>query len=60
MSSYDGAELCEIVGLNLLDVLSKAFGKQNIGSQRDGGLSYFENMAGPDSEKIKKKLFKIF
>ena len=31
MGSYDGAELCEIVGLNLLDVLTKAFGKQNIG-----------------------------
>ena len=27
---------------------------------RDDGLSYFENISGPDSEKIKKKLFKIF
>ena len=43
MGSYDGSELCELVGL-----------------YRDDGLSYFENIPGPDSGKIKKKLFKIF
>ena len=60
MGSYDGAELCELVGLYLLDLLTKEFGKQNIGLYRDDGLSCFENISGPDSEKIKKKLFKIF
>ena len=60
ISSYDDAELCELVGLYLLDLLTKEFGKQNIGSYRDDGLSCFENTSGPDSEKIKKKLFKIF
>ena len=60
MGSYDGAELRELVGLYLLDLLTKEFGKQNIGLYRDDGLSCFENISGPDSEKIKKKLFKIF
>ena len=60
MGSYDGAELCELVGLYLLDLLTKEFGKQNIGLYRDDGLSCFENISGPDSEKIKKNLFKIF
>ena len=60
MGSYDGAELCELVGLYLLDILTKKFGKQNIGLYRYDGLSCFENISGPDSEKIKKKLFKIF
>ena len=60
MGSYDGAELCELVVLYLLDLLTKGFGKQNIGLYRDDGLSCFENISGPDSEKIKKKLFKIF
>ena len=60
MGSYDGAELCELVGLYLLDLLTKEFGKQNIGLYRDDGLSCFENISGPDSEKIKKKIFKIF
>ena len=60
MGSYDGAELCELVGSYLLDLITKEFGKQNIGLYRDDGLSCFENISGPDSEKIKKKLFKIF
>ena len=60
MGSYDGAELCELVGLYLLDLLTKEFSKQNIGLYRDDGLSCFENMSRPNPEKIKKKLFKIF
>ena len=48
MGSYDGAELCELVGLYLLDLLTKEFGKQNIGLYRDDGLSCFENISGPD------------
>ena len=56
MGSYDGGELCELVGLYLLDLLTKEFGKQNIGLYRDDGLSCFENISGPDSEKIKKNL----
>ena len=43
MGSYDGSELCELVGL-----------------YSDDGWSCIENLSGPDSEKIKKKLFKIF
>ena len=60
MGSHDSAELCELVGLYLLDLLTKEFGKQNIGLHRDDVSSCFENISGPDSEKIKKKLFKIF
>ena len=60
MGSYDGAELCELVGLYLLDLLTEEFRKQNIGLYRDDGLSCFENISVPDSEKMKKKLFKIF
>ena len=60
MGSYDGEELCELVGLYLLDLLTKESGKQNIGLYIYDGLSCFENISGPDSEKIKKKLFKIF
>ena len=60
MGRYDSAELCELVGLYLLDLLTKEFGKQNIGLYRDDGSSCFENISGPDSERIKKNLFKIF
>ena len=60
MGRYDGAELCELVGLYLLDLLTKEFAKQNIGLYRDDGLSCFQDMSEPDSEKIKIKTFKIF
>ena len=32
--SYDGAEICELVGLFILNNLGQTFGKQNIGLQR--------------------------
>ena len=35
---------------------TKEFGKQNIDLYRDDGLSCFENISGPDSEKIKNYL----
>ena len=60
MGSYDGAEVCELVGLYLLNLLTNEFGKNNIGLYRDHGLSCFQNISGLDSEKIKNKMCKIF
>ena len=56
MGSYNGAELCELVGLYFLDLLTKEFGKQNIGLYRDDGFSWLENMSERDLYKITKKL----
>ena len=53
-----GFEVCELVGLYLLNMLTNEIGKNNIGFQRDNGLSYFQNISGPDSERIKKKMCK--
>ena len=63
--NFYGAELCEfgcylLVGLYVLDFITMELDKQNIALNRDDGLSCFKNISGPDSEKIKKKLFKIF
>ena len=60
MGSYDGAELCELVGLYLLDLIAKEFDKKYFGLYRDDGLGCFENISGPDSERIKKKIIKVF
>ena len=60
MGTYDGAEVCELVGLYLLNRLTNEFGKHNISLYRDDGLSCFQNISGPDSEKIKRKMCKIF
>ena len=60
MGSYDGAEVCELVGLYLLNLLTNEFGKHNISLNRDDGLSCFQNISGLDSEKKKRKMCKIF
>ena len=60
MGSFDGAEVCELVGLYLLDILRQEFGENKIDLYRDDGLSCFQDLSGPESKKIKKKLCKIF
>ena len=60
MGSFNGAEVCELVGLYLLNILESEFGGKNIGLYRDNGLSCCENKSGPELKKIKKKMCKIF
>ena len=60
MGAYDGAEVCELVGIYLLVFLSSKYLKQNIGLYRDDGLAVFKNLSGPKSGSIKKQFQKIF
>ena len=60
MGAYDGAEICELVGLYLLDKLSHITGKLNTGLYRDDGLAFLRNASGPDTKKLRKKLIKLF
>ena len=60
MGSYDGAEVCELVGLFILHQLFQLVGVKNIGIYRDNGLAILENASGPTSERIKKKIIKLF
>ena len=46
MSSYDGVEICELVGLFILNHLGKSFGKENIGSYRDDGRAVARTLIG--------------
>jgi hypothetical protein len=58
MGSYDGAEVCELVGANLLSKLSPQYGKA-IGLYRDDGLAAF-NKTPKEIELIKKHLCRFF
>ena len=60
MGIYDVAKVCELVALYILDILTKEFGHDKIGLYRDDGLGCFQNLSGPESEKVKKKLWKVF
>ena len=60
MGAYDGAELCELIGIFLLNLLGRQYDPKNICLCREDGLSIFENCSGPQMEKIKKRLQKVF
>lgn len=60
MGSYDGAEVCELVGSYILSLLSKIVNKSNIGLYRDDGLGYFEDLPNPVIERKKKSIVKAF
>ena len=58
MGSYDGAEICELVGLFILNHLGKSFGKENIGLYRDNGLAIFKNKSARLADKQEKNFTK--
>ena len=60
MDSYDAAEVCKLVDLSILHQLSQLVGVKNIDLYRDDGLAILENALGPTSERIKKKIIKLF
>ena len=60
MGVYDGAEVCELVGVCLLTQLSSKCKKENIGLYRDDGLAVFKNISGRQSEKLKKQFRQVF
>ena len=60
MGSFDGAELCELVGLYILHILRAKYGKHGIGLYRDDGLACFGYTSGPQADRIRKDFIKIF
>ena len=61
IGSFDGAEVCELVGLYIPNILKKEFCGKNIGLYRDDGLSRFEYKSGLELKKKKSyvKFLKI-
>ena len=60
MGSSAGAEICELVGVYLLNVLGEKYGKERLNFYRDDVLACFENISGPQAEKIRKDIINIF
>ena len=60
MGSFDGAEICELVGRYLLHNLCNPSQNAELGLYRDDGLAVVRNASGPIVDKIKKKIIKIF
>ena len=51
---YDGAEICELLGIFMLSLLGTKYDSKNIGLHRDDGLSIFRNVSGPELKKNQK------
>ena len=60
MDTYDRAEVCELVGTYMLNVLSKKYNKNDFGHYPDDELAVLKNKSGPQSEQVKKNIQKIF
>ena len=60
MGSYDGAEVCELVGVYILCLLVNRVDKEDTGLYRDDGLIIVRNLTGPQTDKTRKDIIKIF
>ena len=60
MSSFDSAEICELVGINILSLLSNKLDKQSTGLYRNHGLVFFRNISKQKTDRIRKDIIEIF
>ena len=58
--SFRRAEVCEIVGLFLLNKLANKFDKYSVGIYRDDELALFKNINGHLADKIHIELYQLF
>ena len=60
MEVDDGAVVCELIDIILLNLLGRKYDTENIDLYRGDGLSVFQNCSVLQMEKIKKRLQKVF
>ena len=60
MGCNDGAEICELVGIFVLNKLSEIVDKNDFGLYRDDGLGILRKQSGPNTDRLRKKIIKVF
>ena len=60
MGSFDGAKVCELVGIHILSLLSNKLDKQSTGFYRDDGLVLLRNIFKQQTDQIQKDIIEIF
>ena len=60
MGCFDVAEISELVGIYLQNKLSNIMNKKDFGLYRDDGLDILRNTSGPEAERKRKRIIKIF
>ena len=59
MGSFDGTEICGIVGIYLLEKLPPLLGKENFRLYRDDGLATVSSSSGPVLYRMRKDITSI-
>ena len=59
MGSFDGAEICELVGLYIQSKLGKTLPKSSFGLCRDDGIALLRNLKGKQSDKVRKYIIGV-
>ena len=54
MGCFDGAEVCELVGVYILHLLRTVMRKENFGLYRDDGLGILRNSSGLEIDRKRK------
>ena len=60
MGCYDGVEVCKIIGSYILKLLCNILDKDLEGLYRDNGLVIARNLFGPEIERKRKVIIKLF
>ena len=60
MGSFDGAEVCELVGSYLLNKIKPLLGSSNVGLCRDDGLTIVHKANGPKVDRLRKDIISLF
>ena len=60
MGAFDGAEVCELIGLCIISTINETIKFESIGLYRDDGLAVLKSATGSESERMRKRLIKTF
>ena len=60
MGSFDGAQVCDLVGIYILSLLSKFISSSDIGLYRDDGLIVLRKQSGRQIDQTRKKIIDCF
>ena len=60
MGSYDGAEICDLVGIYILSRLSNIIDKNDCGLYRDDSLLVLRNFNDQQIDRVRKSFIQLF
>ena len=60
MGNFDGAEVCKLIGLYLLNKVKALLDSSNVGLYRDDGLAVVHKANGPKVDRLRKDIISLF